>query len=110
MKLASIRNGRRQKGQPARRAALRARLPLLVLRLLLLPLAMLGLCLAAGAELEAALAAWLGCMDPGSRALLLAPLMLAALSLPPLCALAVLLRPGGRCPRCRDFLMDEGKS
>jgi hypothetical protein len=108
MKLGKIRKGRQQ-GAPARRgAALRARLPLLAL--LLLPLAMLGLCLGAGAELEAALAAWLGCMDPGSRALLLAPLMLAALSLPPLCALAVLLRPGRRCPHCRDFLTDEGKS
>ncbi len=88
-----------------------ARLPLaLLLLLLLLPLAMLGLCLVAGAELEAALAGWLACMDPSSRAKVLAPLMLGALCLPPLCALALLLRQGGRCPHCGDFLTDEGKS
>lgn len=79
------------KQQPAMRAATAfARLPLVLLSLL--PLAMLGLCLVAAAQLDAALAALLACMEPGSRALLLANLMLAALSLPPLCALGVLLR------------------
>lgn len=79
------------KQQPAVRAATAfARLPLVLL--LLLPLAMLALCLAAGAQLDAALADLLACMDPGSRALLLANLMLAALSLPPLWAVGMLLR------------------
>lgn len=60
----------------------------------LLPLAMLGLCLAAGAELEAVLAAALGCMDPGARVLLLVNLTLAVLGLPTLLAASLLLRAG----------------
>lgn len=65
---------------------------LTLLRLLLPPLAMLAACLAAGAELEAALAAWLGGLEPGARALLLADAMLGALALPPLCAAGMLWR------------------
>lgn len=60
----------------------------------MLPLAMLALCLAAGAELEAVLAAALGCMDPGARVLLLVNLTLAVLGLPTLLAASLLLRAG----------------
>lgn len=75
--------------------------------LLFLPLAMLALCVAAGAELEAALAAWLAALEPASRGMLLAPVMLGALGLPPLCA-AILLLQGRR--RRRAFPTEEGKS
>lgn len=63
-------------------------LPALVLPLL----AMLGVCLLAGAELEAALAAGLGRADAGARSLLMLNVTLASLGLPALGAGAVLLR------------------
>lgn len=69
---------------------------LALLRLLLPALAMLGLCVLADAQLEAALADWLGGMAPGSRALLLTNLVLGALALPPLCAAGLLWRAHGR--------------
>jgi len=87
MKLANFRIGLRLRDIP-------------MLRLLLLPLAVLALCVAAGAQLDAALAAWLQGMTPGVRTLILANVTLAALVVPPLCA-AGLLWHG------RGFLFDE---
>lgn len=82
--------------------------------LLLLPLAMLALCVAGGAELELALAGWLAGRDPASSVLWLASLTLGVLGLTPLCAFALLLgahwRRHGTAGRGRDFLTREGTS
>lgn len=75
--------------------------------LLLLPLVLLGLFVAAGAELDAALAGWLAGMDPGLRMVLLANVMLAAVGLPAVCAAALLMRA---LWLRRDIPTEEGKS
>ena len=75
--------------------------------LLLLPLALLGLCVAAGAELDAVLAGWLSGMEPGLRTVLLANVMLAAVGLPAVCAAALLMRA---LWERREIPAEEGKS
>ncbi|WP_395399429.1 hypothetical protein ACHMW6_20520 [Pseudoduganella sp. UC29_106] len=80
---------------------------------LLMPAALLlGLCLLADTELEAALTALLSHADAGQRLLVLLNLMLGALALPALGAAGLLLTARHRRHKdgARDFPTEAGKS